>query len=271
MDPLASLAQSLLPVVAVLAGLLGLAIGSFLNVVAARVPAGRSVVNPPSACPKCDNPSRPRDNVPVLGWLLLRGKCRDCAEPISVRYPIVEAATGVLFAVTALTIGVTSALPAFLLLAALTVVLTVIDLDTLRLPDAIVLPAYPAAAVLLSITSLTDGFAPLGRALLGGLVLWGAYFALWFGTGGRGMGYGDVKLAGLLGAYLAFLGWGPLVIGAFGAFVVGGLVGLGLMVSGRVSRGTRIPFGPYMFAGAWIGILAGDAIWHGYLALVGLA
>ncbi|MDQ6648998.1 MAG: prepilin peptidase, partial [Actinomycetota bacterium] len=127
----------------VLCGIAGLLIGSFLNVVVWRVPRGQSVVRPASACPSCHVPIRARDNLPVAGWLVLRGRCRDCHEPISSRYPIVELATGVLFAVLAVRFGFDPVLPAFLYLGAVGLALALIDLDTRRLPNALTLPSYP--------------------------------------------------------------------------------------------------------------------------------
>ncbi len=156
-------AALLLPVV-----LLGLAIGSFLNVVIHRVPRGESVVSPPSACPSCNNAIRPRDNVPVAGWLLLKGRCRDCQAPISPRYPLVEAATAGLFVVMALRFGLDPVLPAYLYLAAVGLALALIDLDCKRLPDALTLPSYPVAAGLLGVAAAagSDSGSWL-RALLG--------------------------------------------------------------------------------------------------------
>jgi leader peptidase (prepilin peptidase)/N-methyltransferase len=258
-------------VLAVLAGVLGAVVGSFLNVVAARVPVGASVVRPRSACPRCGHEIRERDNIPVVSWLVLRGRCRDCAEPISARYPIVEAATAALFVATTLRFGVSAALPAFLLLAAVSVVLTVIDLDTLRLPDAIVLPTYPMAFVLGMLTVPGSGWAPMTRAVIGGVALLLCYGVLWFFTNGAGIGFGDVKLAGLLGGYAAWLGWGELVLAGFGAFVLGGVVGLALMATGKAGRRSAIPFGPFMFASMWIAVFAGEAIVDLYLSVVGLA
>ena len=129
--------------------LLGLLIGSFLNVVIWRVPRGESVASPPSHCPGCERPIRPRDNVPVLSWLLLRGRCRDCRTAISARYPAVELGTAVVFGVLAWHFGFDWALPAYLYLGAISVALAMIDIDVHRLPDAIVLPSYGFAAVLL--------------------------------------------------------------------------------------------------------------------------
>ncbi|HZX04955.1 prepilin peptidase, partial [Kribbella sp.] len=133
--------------IAVVAGVLGLAVGSFLNVVVYRVPRGESVVSPPSHCPRCSQPVRNRHNVPVAGWVMLRGRCADCRLPINVRYPLVELATGLLFAAVAVRLGSVAALPAYLWFVGAGVALALIDLDVRRLPNAIVLPSYPVLAV----------------------------------------------------------------------------------------------------------------------------
>ncbi|WP_405217161.1 prepilin peptidase [Agrococcus sp. Ld7] len=262
----------------------GLLIGSFLNVVIFRVPAGRSIVRPPSACGGCGTEIRPFDNVPVLSWLLLGGRCRDCASPISVRYPFVELLTGVAFAAIVLRfapwtafdisladgIGAIAETLAFLVLAGIGIALAWIDLDTHRLPDAIVLPSYPALAALFGIAGLamSDPGAML-RAALGATILWSAYLLMAFAYP-RGMGMGDVKLAGVIGMALGWLGWPELAVGAFAAFLLGGLFALVLALLGRVGRGSGIPFGPWMLAGAGAAIFAGEPIWHAYLRLVGL-
>ena len=248
----------------------GLLIGSFLNVVIWRVPRGDSVVRPPSHCPGCDRPIRPRDNVPVVSWLLLRGRCRDCGTGISIRYPAVEVATAVVFGVLAWRFGFDGALPAFLYLGAIGVALTMIDIDVHRLPNAIVLPSYVVAAVLLTVPAAATGeWSQLLRAALGGLVLFAFYFALAF-VYPAGMGFGDVKLAGVLGIYLGWLGWGVLLIGGFLGFLLGGVVGGALMVVRRAGRKSKIPFGPFMLVGALIAILTGQRIFDGYLNLMGI-
>jgi len=258
-----------------LAGVLGLLIGSFLNVVVHRVPAGESIVHPPSACPRCGNRIRPRDNVPVLGWLLLRGRCRDCGEPISARYPLVEASSGVAFALVtwfALTSERTPAvLPALLYLVAITIALSLIDIDVKRLPDAIVLPSYLVLLVLLGVASLVEGdWSPFARAAAGAGIGFGFYFLLAF-IYPAGMGFGDVKLAGVLGMVLAWFGWAELVVGVFAGFLLGGVIGILLIVSRRGNRKTMIPFGPYMMLGAWLSIVLGGAVADLYLRSVGLA
>ena len=259
----------------VLAALLGLAVGSFVNVVIWRVPRGESVVHPPSGCPRCGHPVRPRDNVPVLSWLLLRARCRDCGEPISGRYPLVEALTAALFvAVTARSLAMTDglwALPASLYLVSIGVALAFIDLDTHRLPNAIVLPAYPVSLLLLGLAAAGTGDGPaLLRAALGGAAMFLFYLVLVL-VAPRSMGLGDVKLAGVLGLHLAFVGWGALAVGLFAAFVFGGVFGGALILLRRAGRKSAIPFGPWMIGGTGLALVAGEEIAAGYLRMSGLA
>jgi leader peptidase (prepilin peptidase) / N-methyltransferase len=278
---------------ALVLGGFGLLIGSFLNVVAYRVPLRRSIVSPPSACPTCGTAIRSRDNIPVISWILLRGKCHSCRSPISARYPIVELGTGVFFAAVAVWFGVSGvstssttglgsttgaagivawilALVAFLYLAAISVVLALIDLDTHTLPNRIVLPSYIVGIALLGAASILSGdYGALLRAGIGMAALWLAYLAMALAYPG-GMGFGDVKLAGVLGLYLAWVGWGALAVGAFAAFLLGGLFSIGLIIARKAGRKSGIPFGPWMLAGAWVGIFFGESIASGYLALVGL-
>ena len=269
---------------AVVVGLFGSLIGSFLNVVVYRVPAGRSIVRPPSACGACGAPIRWYDNVPVLSWIALRGRCRDCHAPISLRYPLVELGTALAFTLVAAlflpaVLAATTpaavaagllALVAFLYLAAISIALALIDLDVHRLPNAITLPAYAVGALLLTPAALLAGEPArlLGAAV--GLLALAAFYLLLAVIRPGGMGMGDVKLAGVLGLFLGYLGWGPLLVGAFGAFLLGGVFSLALIVARRAGRASRIPFGPWMLAGAWLGIVAGDWIAGGYLSIIGL-
>ncbi|MCL3862846.1 prepilin peptidase [Actinotalea sp. K2] len=258
-------------VLALVAGI-GLLIGSFLNVVIWRVPRGESVVAPPSACPRCAHPIRRRDNVPVLSWLALRGSCRDCHERIPVRYPLVELVTGVAFVVVAVRFGLGTdngwAVPAYLYLAAIGVALTLIDLDTRRLPNAIVLPSYLVGPVLLAVASWgIQDWGALMRAVAAGAVLYVFYFVLMV-VYPVGMGFGDVKLAGVLGLYLGWIGWGAFVVGAFAAFLLGGAFAVGLLASGRAGRKSGIPFGPWMVGGAAVGVVCGEQLWSGYIGLM---
>lgn len=247
----------------------GLAIGSFLNVVIARVPAGESVVRPGSRCPACGAPIAARDNVPVLSWLLLRGRARCCAARISVRYPLVEVVTAVSLAGVAAWTGLSWDLPAFAYLTAVSIALAVIDVDVHRLPWWLVAPSYPVGAGLLGIASLVeqDGSAMV-RALIGAATLWVFYRVLALYP--NGMGAGDVRLAGVLGMYLAWLGWDRLIVGAFLGFLVGGIGGIIALLMRRASLKTQIPYGPYMLLGAWLGIVYGSAVADWYLSTSGL-
>ena len=251
--------------VAVLCGVVGLAIGSFLNVVIWRVPKGESVVRPASRCPSCQTPITPRDNIPVVSWLLLRGRCRHCGAPISARYPLVELATAALFVGMAVCRGANADLPAFLYLAAVGIALAAIDLDERRLPNALTLPSYAVGGVLLAVAAAADGrWHSFAGALLGMAVLFAFYFVLAL-IYPAGMGFGDVKLAGVLGLYLGWLGAKEWFVGVLAGFFLGGVLGLLLIAVGRAGRKTKIPFGPFMLLGALIGIVAGHPIATAYL------
>lgn len=259
-------------------------IGSFLNVVVYRVPMGMSLSSPASSCPKCGSPIKAYDNIPVLSWLLLKGKCRNCHAGISARYPLVELGTASIFVAVGLYFvnriafgrlgpaaiagGIT--LVAFLYLGAISVALALIDVETRKLPNRIVLPAYGVAAVLFVVVSILGiDFVPLLRAALGLATMLIAYALMWFAYP-KGMGFGDVKLAGVLGIFLGWSGWGSLIVGSFAAFILGGVFGVMVMLVKKGGRKTGIPFGPWMLAGAWIGIFFGNQIWSGYLSLFGL-
>ena len=272
--------------VATFAGLVGLLIGSFLNVVVYRVPAGKSIVHPPSSCPNCGATIRPWDNIPVVSWLVLRGRCRDCKTPISKRYPLVELATGVLFAVIGAwlapaiaastdyespTVAIAALLQliAFLYLAAISIALFLIDLDTKRLPNVIVLPAYVVGVVLLGTSALLLGLLPdFLIALVSAAAMFVFYLILALVKPG-GMGFGDVKLAGVIGLFLGWIGVGSVVVGLFSAFLLGGLFSIGLLVLRKAGRKSGIPFGPWMLIGAWVGVFFGEQIAGAYLALIG--
>lgn len=259
------------PLLVSLVGLLGLAVGSFLNVVVHRVPAGLSVVNPPSACPGCSHEVRPRDNIPVVSWLFLRGRCRDCAMPISGRYPLVEAATGLAFAFTAWRLSEPVLLGAGLVVVAAGIALALIDLDHGRLPFAITGTAAGLVALVL-VTALVTGVSLDLTAIALSTTIWlGLYGGVWLVTSGRGMGLGDVALAPLLGLVLGLWGLGPSLVGLMAGFAIGAVTVVSLMASGRLQRGSAVPHGPFMLAGAAIGLFAGDPIAQAYLRLVGLA
>jgi leader peptidase (prepilin peptidase)/N-methyltransferase len=253
-------------------GVLGLLIGSFLNVVIHRVPAGESLVRPGSRCPSCGEPLKARHNVPVLSWIVLRGRCAFCHDTISVRYPLVEIGTAVLFAAVALHFPHQQRLwPALLWFAAISVALTVIDLDVKRLPDVIVLPSYAVIAALLVVGSTSsDGFG--GHALLRGLegaaALGAFYGAIWF-IAPAAMGFGDVKFSVIIGAVTAYVSWGTLLVGAFGAFIIGSVVGVALMAFGKAGRKTAVPFGPFMAVGAWVSLMGASGLGNWYLDRLG--
>lgn len=250
--------------------LLGLAVGSFLNVVIHRVPRGESLLSPGSHCPACDSAIRARHNVPVVGWLVLRGRCADCAAPISARYPAVELATALVFvAMTSqlAALHLLAALPAYLVFVSVGIALAVIDLDVHRLPNVIVYPTYVALAALLTVASVvTDSAEPLGRAAVGGAASLALFFALALANP-KGMGLGDVKLAGVIGTALGFLSYPAVVVGTFAAFLVGGLAGAALIVTRRAQRKSLIPFGPAMVAGAFIALFASGPLVDAYTAL----
>lgn len=262
-----------MPVLLAAMALLGLAVGSFLNVVIYRVPAGLSLVRPASRCPSCDSEIRSRHNVPVFGWLVLRGRCADCRARISPRYPVVELGTGVAFVLVALRaadLHQLAVLPALLYFTSIAISLSVIDVDHHRLPNAIVLPSYPVLALLLTAAAVTQhDLSALLRALIGGLVLFAGYFLLAF-IYPAGMGFGDVKLAGLIGAVLAYLSYSTLLLGAFGAFLLGGLAGVLVILSRRGNRKTPLPFGPFMFVAAFVAIFAAAPLVTAYRNAVGI-
>jgi leader peptidase (prepilin peptidase)/N-methyltransferase len=264
--------------------LFGLLFGSFANVVIWRVPRGESIVSPGSHCPTCDTPVAWYDNVPIVSWLVLRGRCRHCHEPIALRYPLVEAASGALFLLAALVWGAGvralfgAALFWFLL------VLSLIDLEHMRLPNPLVgaLAVVGLLGALLSeiggahVVPLTaDGGSalaahPLALSLVGVLLGGGlpAMIALAYSAirGRSGFGMGDVKLLGVLGIFL-----GPYVLLTFFVASLVGAVGGAIIGRGHDLSGRRIPFGPWLAAGAVITAIAGPALVSGYLGLVGIA
>ncbi len=246
-------------------GFVGLLIGSFVNVVAYRIPRDISVVRPPSECPSCGHEIRSRDNLPVVGWLMLRGRCRDCNAPISIRYPIVEAATAGTFAVAGALLGPVWVLPAYWWFGGVTIVLVLTDLDFKRIPNRILYPGTIVGTLLLGGGAALDGdLAQFGRALIGG----GGYFSLLLLVAlvaRGGFGFGDVKLAALLGMFTAYRAWGSLFVAIFGSFVIGGLLSIALLASRRVGRKDAIPFGPSMVLGSYVGIAFGESLARWYV------
>jgi len=246
--------------------LIGLAIGSFLNVVIYRVPLGKSIVTPPSACPGCGSPVGPRDNIPVVSWILLRGRCRGCQAPISVRYPVVEALTAVAFAFTAVRFGASWSLPAELAFVGGVIALGAVDLERYLLPRAILYPTLALVSVgLLGAAAATGRWHRLGVAAVCGLAAFTAFFAIYFARPAW-LGRGDVRLAGLLGLALGWMGPWYLVIGLMAANVTGAAVGIGLMLAGKATRTTALPYGVFLGAGCVFALLVGAPIiaWYSH-------
>jgi leader peptidase (prepilin peptidase) / N-methyltransferase len=245
-------------VAAVLAGILGAVVGSFLNVVAYRLPRGESLSHPPSRCPNCGQPVKPYDNIPVLSWLLLRGRCRHCKEPISPRYPIVEAGTALLCALVVIVEGAEEEAIIGIVLVLLLVPVTLIDLDHHLIPNKITYPGFVVGVAL--VAALTPD--ELVESLIASAGAGGFLFVAWF-LYPRGMGMGDVKLAFVLGIYL-----GKAVVPAmFTAFIAGALVG-GIVIARlgvKDGRKAGIPFGPWLALGGVVGLLAGDDIVDWYV------
>jgi leader peptidase (prepilin peptidase)/N-methyltransferase len=250
---------------AVVFTLLGLVVGGFLTTLVARVPGADPIREPGPICRTCDAPIAARDRIPVLSWLLLRGRCRNCGTAIPARYPIIEAATGLLFLLSYLWLGLSWELPAAFYLAALTIVATAIDLEHHRLPDVLTLPSYPIMLGLLVLAMAgPGGLNDLGRAVLGGAAMFAGYFLLAV-INPSGMGGGDVKLAGVLGMVLGWVGWWSVAVGAFAGFFIGAIIGVLLLVVGRAGRKSHVPFGPAMFAGTYVGLLWGQDFGQWYL------
>lgn len=245
---------------AVVALVLGLVMGSFLNVVIHRVPGGESVVWPASHCPECGAPILPRDNIPILSYLLLRGRCRDCGQPISARYPLVEAATGLLFGAAAYQFGLSLRLLWALVLIFALLALAATDLEHRLLPNAIIGPAA-VAGFALSVASDPERWWVY---LVSAVAVAGGLFALALLYPG-GMGMGDVKMGGMLGLFLGPYGALAVFLGALAGTLVSGA----LMVSGRVGRGSHLPFGTYLALGGLVALFAGRDLWSLYLDLVG--
>jgi leader peptidase (prepilin peptidase) / N-methyltransferase len=240
--------------------LLGLAIGSFLNVVIYRVPQGMSVVTPRSACPSCGTPIAERDNIPVVSWVLLRGRCRHCQAPISIRYPLVELACAGLFAGTAARFGYDWALPAFLALFAGLLALSVIDVETLLLPKRIVWPVSLIVGALLLLAAAVTG---QWHYLLVGVACGAAWFALFFLmnlASPRLLGFGDVRLAPVLGLALGWLGVRYVLLGFFAANLIGAGVGVALIVAHRMERQQQMPYGVFLAVGCAVAVFAGPEL-----------
>ena len=238
--------------------LVGLVIGSFLNVVIWRVPRHESLVRPGSHCPACGAAIRWHDNIPVASWLLLRGRCRDCGSHISVRYPLVEAITGVAFVLAFFRFGVAwELLVAWFFIAAM-VAVAFIDYDHMIIPTRIVLPGTVIGLVASIALHPQQWWVYLAGSLGAGAFMF-ALAMIWSG----GMGPGDIRMALFMGAVLGKY----VILALFFAFVLGGLVGGYLVLSKRCSRKDKIPFGPYLALGSVLAVLAGQTLLGAYLNL----
>lgn len=243
--------------VAACCAVFGLVIGSFLNVVIYRVPRGESVVRPRSHCPGCNQPIAERDNIPVVSWLLLRGRCRQCATRISARYPLVELGTAVLFVIAAARFGADLAVPAFCVFFAGLLALSLIDLDVKRLPNKVLYPTLFLGGGLLVVASAQDHrWYRLGDAAIGGLGAFAVLFVIHFVVP-QGMAFGDVRLSGLIGMFIGWIAKLQVPVAIFLGFLLGSLVGIALISAGRSSRRAKIAFGPFLAAGAVLTVIAG--------------
>ena len=251
-----------LPLVAV-AALFGLMIGSFLNVCIARIPAGESIASPSSRCPRCKTAIRWYDNLPVLSYLLLGGKCRSCRQPISARYPAVELITAVAFAIQAFYVGDDFVLLASrLIFTAILIVLFGTDYDVQRLPNVLTLPGLVIGLAFSVVQPPGLRDAVIG-ALLGAGILQGIRLAWYALRGVEGMGFGDVKMLAMVGA---FLGWRNVIVVLFFSSLAGAVVGIVLTVTGRQAMSTKLPFGTFMAVAAFAASLYGERLAAWYLS-----
>ena len=244
--------------------ILGAVVGSFLNVCICRLPEGKSIVSPPSACPKCGHQIRWFENIPIISFLVLRAKCRSCSLPISWRYPLVEALNGLLTLLLFLKFGVSLSFLALFIFCSSLVVITFIDLDHQIIPDEISLPGIVIGFIFALFLPWNGWLNSLLGILLGGgslyLVAWG-YEKL---TGKEGMGGGDIKLLAMMGA---FLGWRSVLFIIFAASLVGSVIGVAAMLIQKKDGKLAIPFGPFLAFGAVLYIFFGRQIISWYLSI----
>ena len=247
----------------IIAALFGALFGSFLNVVIWRLPRKESIVFPPSHCGSCSARVASWDNIPILSWLILRGRCRSCRAPISLRYPFVELLGAAITVVLFRQFGLSITTAAYLWFCLALLAVTLIDLEHRIIPDAITLPGTLLGLALVRWTQVTWLEAALG-AVLGFGVLFLVGVAYEKATGVEGMGGGDVKLAAMMGA---FLGWQGVVLSIFLGAFMGSLVGVAAMAGGKGNRRTALPFGTFLAPAAVIVLFAGPALWHWYMGL----
>jgi leader peptidase (prepilin peptidase)/N-methyltransferase len=244
--------------------LVGLIVGSFLNVCIFRIPRNFSVVSPGSACTSCNTPIQPWDNIPVISYLILRGQCRECGEKISPKYPLVELLNGLLYAAIFLVFGQGWYLPMLFIFASALVVITFIDLEFQIIPDVISLPGI-VIGLAASQFLIIDPFSPddtLGfiNSLIGAVAGGGVFFLIVILSRG-GMGGGDVKMMAMIGA---FTGWKGVFLTTLVGSLVGSIVGVALMIFSGAGRKTKVPFGPFLALGAIVSIFFGRLIFDWY-------
>jgi leader peptidase (prepilin peptidase)/N-methyltransferase len=255
-------------VTAVACAVVGLLAGGYVTVLIDRVPASRTISgsfgeltrHPAGECPRCAVGLRAGDLVPLLGWARTGGVCRYCGEPFGAWHPAAELLTAVVFALMGLRFGVSPVLPAYLFLASVAVALAFIDVAHRRLPDLLTLGSYPVAFVLLGAVTpaVRDGPSHLSHAFIG-LACASAFYLILALIYPAGIGWGDVKLSGLLGLYLGWIGPAALFIGLAAGFVLAAVVGVAMIAAGKATRKSQIAFGPFMLAGA-IAVIAASGL-----------
>ncbi|MBT8339666.1 MAG: A24 family peptidase [Desulfatitalea sp.] len=242
--------------------IVGICVGSFLNVCIFRLPSGRSIVKPPSACPKCGTGIRWYDNIPVVSYILLGGKCRNCRARVSLRYPTVELLTGLSALVLWLQFGAQwHTLIYFVFIAAL-LAITFIDIDHQIIPDEISLPGIPIGFALSFLNPNLTWSQSLIGIVVGAGALYGVIWCYYLATGRQGMGFGDVKLLGMIGA---FIGWQGVLFTIMASSFIGTLVGLAEMIRTRQGMRLKIPFGPFLAIGAVLYLFFGPAVIDWYM------
>jgi leader peptidase (prepilin peptidase) / N-methyltransferase len=263
-------------VIGFLVFVLGASVGSFLNVVVYRLPAGLSLLRPPSRCPSCLTRLKPYDNVPVLGWVWLRGKCRYCSLPIAPRYPMVEFLTGYLFLLTFIVFGVSLETPGYWVFISWLLALAFIDLDTMTLPNSLTQSGVVLGLIFQALLGWGMGeWSGLAHGLVSGFGA--AVLGIWvfdlirmvgsLALGQTAMGGGDAKLAAMIGAWL---GWKLMLLSAFLACFVGSVIGMGGIALGLIGRRQHIPFGPYLVLGAGLALFVGPQMLSVYWQWLGL-